>query len=293
MNMHQQPCLKSRKLSLIVKHSDSGFTLLEGLLTIALIGIMAAIAAPLFVQPPLRPGATQVSTLFRQLRLRAMSNTTAFRIRPDLTSVATGTSRATRLYVQASSGRECGARTTISTINPPTISGSNSVLPVTSMQGFTAGVRVTVGESPATYEVISADTVTSQMIVGGTAPGLQGNAYLGAEVELASVWRDNPQYTGLLSDQLTLAQNNSEQVSVPTEIVVNGTIVPWSLCFDARGLATLYNARTGQVINADLSLPIASCINGSNCTGNNLKGRADLTISRGGAVTGPSNITQY
>jgi prepilin-type N-terminal cleavage/methylation domain-containing protein len=269
---------------------QQGFTLIEVLIVVVVVGILAAIAAPMWAERPLRQGAQQTGSLFRQVRMRAMSNTTAFRIRPDLTSVIPGTQRATRFLVQASTGRACGATTNISTLTAPTVNGASSVLPVNAVAGFNPTDRVTIGESTTTYNVTAIDTGATQIIVGDTGPGNQGNALLGAEVELASVWNSGGQFTGLISDQLQLASNKSEGVTVATEMTIGAQSVPWSLCYSAQGLAALYNARTGQVINADLELPLVSCAYGSTCTGTAIRGSTTVRISRSGAVTVPSNI---
>jgi prepilin-type N-terminal cleavage/methylation domain-containing protein len=267
---------------------QQGFTLIEVLIVVVVVGILAAIAAPMWAERPLRQGAQQTGSLFRQVRMRAMSNTTAFRIRPDLTSVLPGTQRATRFLVQASTGRACGATTNI--MAAPTVTGASSVLPVNAVAGFSPSDRVTIGESTTTYEVTATNSADPQIIIGNTGPGNQGNALIGAEVELASVWNSSGQFTGLISDQLQLASNNSEGATLATEVTIGAQSVPWSLCYSAQGLAALYNARTGQVINADLELPIVSCAYGSNCTGTAMRGSTTVRISRGGAVTVPSNI---
>jgi prepilin-type N-terminal cleavage/methylation domain-containing protein len=276
----------SLRISHQFKQTQQGFTLAETLIVIVVVGILASISAPMWMERPLRQGAQQSGSLFRQVRMRAMSNTTAFRIRPDLTSVVAGTSppRATRFLVQASSGRTCGARTNISNVDSPFLNGASSVLPVNAVTNFNPGDRVTIGESTATHEVTAINAGASQIVVGGTQPGNQGNALRGAEVELASVWRSGGQFTGLLNDQLILASGASEAAAIPTEVTVNGQSIPWSMCYSAQGLATFFNARTGQVVNADLALPVDSCKKQSNCTGVGMAGTATVRIARGGSV---------
>jgi prepilin-type N-terminal cleavage/methylation domain-containing protein len=282
--------LNSLRLRSQSQLTQQGFTLIEALLVVAVVGILAAISAPMWMERPLRAGAQQSGSLFRQVRLRAMSNTTAFRIRPDLNSLVPGTQQATRYLVQASTGRSCGATTNISTVTPPTENGSSSTLPVTSIAGFSPSDRITIGESTTTYEVTATNSGNPQIIVGNRWPGQQGTALLGAEVELASTWNSGGQFTGLISDQLQLASSTSEAVTIPTQVTANGQSIPWSLCYSAQGLALLFNARTGQVVNADLELPIISCANGSNCTGSGRRGSTTMRITRGGAVTVPTTI---
>jgi prepilin-type N-terminal cleavage/methylation domain-containing protein len=269
-----------------LKHAQQGFTLAETLIVIVVVGILATISAPMWMERPLRQGAQQSGSLFRQVRMRAMSNTTAFRIRPDLTSVVAGTTppRATRFLVQASSGRTCGARTNISNVDSPVVSDASSILPVDSVANFNLGDRVTVGESTVTYEVTAKDSGTSRIVVGGTQPGSEGDALRGAEVELASVWRAGGQFTGVLNEQLILASGASEAAAIPTEVEVNGQNIPWSMCYSAQGLATFFNARTGQVVNSDLALPVVSCKMQSNCAGAGMTGTATVSVSRGGSV---------
>jgi prepilin-type N-terminal cleavage/methylation domain-containing protein len=275
----------SLRLRSQINRSDQGLTLVEVLVVIAVMAVLATISAPMWAERPLRQGTQQAGSLFRQVRMRAMSNTTAFRIRPDLSSVLPGTTRATRFLVQASTGKACGATTNILDTVPPTVVGSSSILPVNSVTGFNPTDRVTIGESTAAYEITAIDSANPQIIVGDTSPGSQGAALQGAEVELASVWRSGGQFTGLISDQLKLASSKKEVVTIPTTVAVSGQAVPWSLCYTAQGLASLYNARSGQVLNADLVLPIYSCTYNSNCTGDYQTGASNVRITRGGAVS--------
>lgn len=67
------------------KHSYQGFTLLELLIILALVGIMVAIAAPniSFGVNPLVDVTNRVAGNFKLVRAKAMSQTSAYRISPN------------------------------------------------------------------------------------------------------------------------------------------------------------------------------------------------------------------
>jgi len=67
---------------------DTGFTLIELLVIIALIGVMAAFSAPYitFGINPLRDTTNRIASTFKLIRVKAMSQTSAYRIKQDSTT---------------------------------------------------------------------------------------------------------------------------------------------------------------------------------------------------------------
>jgi prepilin-type N-terminal cleavage/methylation domain-containing protein len=66
------------------KHNDRGFTLVEMLIVVAIVGIVMGIAAPslLTLNKPLREGTSQFKTQLNLIRSKAIASSQAYRLRP-------------------------------------------------------------------------------------------------------------------------------------------------------------------------------------------------------------------
>jgi prepilin-type N-terminal cleavage/methylation domain-containing protein len=98
--------------SVLRTQSVQGFTLIEALVTISVVGVLAAIAAPniLAMGSPSLPDTTnRIAGQFRSARAKAISQTSLFRIRPQggtiaTCALATGGCSTTQLIVERSTG---------------------------------------------------------------------------------------------------------------------------------------------------------------------------------------------
>ena len=83
------------------KYNSQGFTLIEMIATLAVAGIIMAIATPSFLSlnKPLRNGSLQFKSQLSLIRSKAISSSKAYRIRPKFTTLAEYSDRTARNFV--------------------------------------------------------------------------------------------------------------------------------------------------------------------------------------------------
>lgn len=224
-----------------MSHNPSGFTLIEVLVTIAIIGILVAATAPLVTgfNKPLQNATNQISGILKQARMRAIATTTAYRITPRSDNQG--------LIVEAATSRGCGSTTQL-TQNAAT---ADTTLNVATTRGFIIGDSILVGSDSTNNNIIGLDSATSRITIGAPLGTAQTT---GSNIELVNNWRSGGLITGFSDEDLRLPQPQSSifsriQQSPEQQIRLTSSPSTWRLCFDSRGTANLINPSTGQPIS--------------------------------------------
>ncbi|MBW4551838.1 MAG: hypothetical protein KME35_12115 [Aphanocapsa sp. GSE-SYN-MK-11-07L] len=274
--------------------------MVELLVVVVIIGILGAATAPslFFAHKPLKSATDQTAAIFKRARIRAISTTSAYRIRVDDETFSPTTTNATRFIVEAATSASCGADTVLSA---PAASG-DTVLRVVSTTGFRVSDRISVDTSSTTsttatttYEILAVDpsagTLTVNRSGSPAGTGLDSAKPIDTRVQAIDRWRGADLITSFTQDDRTLPQPRSpfglaqqgidESVAVPESVMINGNPTRWTLCFDSRGLTTLSNTNGGAVIEGNLALPIRRYIDSTAASDT----VAQVTIFRGGAVS--------
>jgi Tfp pilus assembly major pilin PilA len=246
--------------------SAGGFTLMEAMTTIAVLGVLVALGAPLFwgVNKPLQNATSQMEGVFKQVRMRAISTTTAYRIRQT---------SPTQLVVEAAATRGCEATTQLTAA----ANVGDTQIVVASTRGFAVGDRISVG-ALSNLAVTGIDDVNRQI----TLAPLPSSLAIGDSIELTNNWQRGALVTGITDEDLTLpaTRNSQEQIRL-----VNVTTPPnpnWTLCFNSRGLASLYDTTTGRPLPGNLTLSVLRAdVNGNQV---NATPTGQVTIFQGGGV---------
>lgn len=237
----------SQLLKLSKKENSRGYTLLETLAAVSIIGILAVVSGPVksWVENPLSTGTNQTVGVLNLIRLRAISTTSAYRIKPD-PLVPTN-----KFKVQIARTRGCESSTELTA----DATSTDQELSVASTEGLVVGDSIVVGSDSDNNEIIATGSST---ITLGEALGTSQEE--NASIELINNWLNDMNLT-------------EEDLTLPEEITISGSPTDWTLCFDSRGHASLYDA--SGVVNDNLTLTL---------TNTSKKTKSEITILRGGAV---------
>jgi prepilin-type N-terminal cleavage/methylation domain-containing protein len=263
--------------------TSKGFTLIEALVTISIIGVLAALVGPqvLAFNKPLQNGTNQVVGILRQVRMRAIANTTAYRLRR---------SNDTSFIVESSTTRGCGS---VTELRLPAIA-TDTVLRVKSARGFFIGDAIKIGSDETGNNITGTDTTNQTITLGGT--GLGSAQAADTSVELIDNWRGGDLVTGFTQDDLTLPQprsavfgsiqqNPSEQVRMQFETGSIATNIwdastNWNLCFNSVGTANLVNPTNGSPLNQDLRITLQRF----NTETSTVLGTTTISVTSGGSL---------
>jgi prepilin-type N-terminal cleavage/methylation domain-containing protein len=248
-----------------------GFTQLEMVVTLAILGVFSALAGPQMfsVSKPLQNGTNQLAGILKQVRMRAIVTTTAYRVRPAADRRS--------LIVERATTSGCGAATTI-TAN---VADTATVLPVASVQGFFLDDELQVGTDGTNNRIngINPGTISLSAPLGTAQPA-------GSLIGLTNNWRSDASATGIAAEDLALPRPrnsffggfNDQQA---TEVQVVGP-TDWAICFNSRGIAQRFNTTTGQPVAEDLAIPLQRF---NTVSGTAIGQGSQVTVLQGGALT--------
>ncbi len=236
-----------KKNRVTARTKNLGYTLPEVLAVVSIIGVLSTITGPMkaWYENSLGNGTNQTVGLFNLIRMRAISTTSAYRIKPDPLDPNT------KFKVEISKTRGCESSTQL--IADAT--REDTELSVASARGLVVGDSIKVGNDKTSNEIIATDTST---ITLGEPLGSSQTA--NSTVELVNNWLNDPNFV-------------EEDLSLPKDIEMSSNYTDWTLCFDSRGIANLYDAY--GVVNSNLTLTLGK--NYNNKTN-------EITVLQGGSI---------
>ena len=137
------------------------------------------------------------------------------------------------------------------------VASSATQLSVASVQGFSIGDNIQVGSDSTSNSILATDSSASTITVG---QAIGSSQLINAAVELVNNWQADGSFS-------------NEDLKLPNGIQLSSGTANWTLCFDSRGIANLYNA--AGVVNSNLILRLTNSQNNQQRT---------VTILQGGAV---------
>jgi Tfp pilus assembly protein FimT len=259
-----------RNLGKNLAQPADGFTLMEATAVVVVMGVLTALGAPLLTgfNKPLQNATNQMEGVFRQVRMRAISTTTAQRVRYI---------SPTQIVVEASTTRGCEASTQLTIA----ANATDTQLTVASTRGFVAGDRITVG-TQTNLNVVAVDEGLQRITLGAPLGAAQA---IDTSIELTNNWRPGALATSITEEDLTLRPGQGSQGNIQFD----GATPNWTLCFDSRGHASLFNPRTGRPINGNLTLSLVRTADGGSTP---IPGSAtgQVTVFQGGGVTSNARV---
>lgn len=246
--------IKSLKIS-----QDYGYTLYEILIVLVIVGIIAVIGGPRIVAVDDGSESKDAYNLARTLvgvtRQRAISRTSAARLSFD-------PDQPNKFLIEIADTKGCEALTRLQ----QDAASTDDEIKVYSSAGFAEQNKLKVGTDASGNEILAIlDHITIKLgqPLGTSQPK-------DSVVELQNNWREDR----ALNVQRQIGNNKSfyEYLQLPENVTVSANITNWTLCFNARGIANIYDV--SGVSQPKLELTFKD-------TSNN---QTTLTILKGGAI---------
>lgn len=245
--------IKSLKTS-----QNYGYTLVEVLTVLVILGIMGALVGPRLFFGDSSSASGDAYNLAKSLvgvtRQRAISQTSAARLSFD-------PNQSDKFLIEIANTRGCEALTRLS----EDAGSSQTDIKVYSTGGFAEGDFLKVGGDTANNEVIGILDATTIRL--GQALGSSQNK--NGTVELVENWKED--------SALNLKKNINgksvyEYLQLPENVTVSSNITNWTLCFNSRGIATIYDNSGNSQAKLELTFKDGS------------SNEETLTILKGGAI---------
>ncbi|WP_324282809.1 prepilin-type N-terminal cleavage/methylation domain-containing protein [Cyanobacterium aponinum UTEX 3221] len=245
--------IKSLKIS-----QNYGYTLVEVLTVLVILGIMGALVGPRLFFGDSSSASGDAYNLAKSLvgvtRQRAISQTSAARLSFD-------PNQSDKFLIEIANTRGCEALTRLS----EAAVSSQTDIKVYSTTGFQIGDKLKIGSDTTSNEITGKDNTT---ITLGVALGTSQNK--DSTVELVENWKEDSALN--LKKNIGNGKYIYEYLQLPENVTVTSNITNWTLCFNSRGIATIYDNSGNSQAKLELTFKDGS------------SNEETLTILKGGAI---------
>lgn len=246
-------------ISRLLKYQQNkGYTLIEILVTLAIFGILTAIAAPNIVQQRGESsaeidGRDQFQSILQKVRNGAINYTSAHRIKPDPDQPNN------KFLVEIAKTRGCSSVTKLSED-----AVDKEYVKVLSSGGFNVGDVISVGGAKA--NVTGTDAVALTLGAPVTKPK-------DTVVELWDNWSINSRIGGN-PDDVTLPEDKRDKNNIKALATFTADIPDWTMCVNGRGTVYILDGSNNPQNSLTLTFKNATT-----------KAEETITINQGGAIS--------